>query len=181
MRPLVRGSIPAFIAFMYSMFMSFTVGAESFIVNCGCCCARAPVENAAAATRPAASAIVFMRFLLRKRWPIMMEKFHGTDAGNRSRADSAKRVRRGTPRGRRARRGERGTGLLFRRRPWSAASARRSHVRRGRAIPRTAARAEARRAHGGQGGRLPAAGRADAAHFRVGREPLPRYQRLVLH
>src|SRR3954465_2213579 len=196
MRPLVRGSMPAFIAFMYSMFMSFTVGAESFIVNC--CCARAPVENAAAATRPAASAIFFMRFLLRKRWPIMMEKFHGTDAGNRSRADSAKRARRGTPRGRRARRGERGTGLLFRRRPWSAASAGRSHVRRGRALPRTAARAEARRAHGGQGGGLPGgggaggrragaggglprAGRADPAPFQVGREPLPRYQRLVLH
>src|SRR3954464_1418192 len=66
--------MPAFIAFMYSMFMSFTVGAESFIVNC--CCARAPVENAAAATRLAASAIFFMRFLLGKRWPIMMEKFH---------------------------------------------------------------------------------------------------------
>src|SRR5437868_551198 len=98
MRPLVRGSMPAFIAFIYSMFMSFTVGAESFIVNCGCC-ANAPVVNAAAATRPAASAMVFMRFLLGKRGPIMMEKFHGTDAGNRSRADSAKRARRGTPRG----------------------------------------------------------------------------------
>src|SRR5260221_9314911 len=34
MRPFVRGSMPAFIAFMYSTFMSFTVGAESFIVYC---------------------------------------------------------------------------------------------------------------------------------------------------
>src|SRR5260221_12946048 len=34
MRPFERGSMPAFIAFMYSTFMSFTVGAESFIVYC---------------------------------------------------------------------------------------------------------------------------------------------------
>ena len=37
--------MPAFIAFMYSTFMSFTVGAESFMVNC---CAQADDANAQA-------------------------------------------------------------------------------------------------------------------------------------
>ena len=36
MRPPERGSTPAFIAFIHSMFMSFTVGAESFMVYCAC-------------------------------------------------------------------------------------------------------------------------------------------------
>src|SRR3954453_8434859 len=60
MRPFVRGSMPAFIAFMYSMFMSFTVGAESFIVNCGCCAAALVANTRAASAGP----IVFMRSLL---------------------------------------------------------------------------------------------------------------------
>jgi len=67
MRPFVRGSMPAFIAFMYSMFMSFTVGAESFIVNCGCCAAALVAKTSAASAGP----MVFMRSLLLDRAAIM--------------------------------------------------------------------------------------------------------------
>src|SRR5437868_5636981 len=62
MRPFERGSMPAFIAFMYSMFMSFTVGAESFIVNCGCCATALVASTVAASARP----MVFIALLLRK-------------------------------------------------------------------------------------------------------------------